>query len=356
MRRGHGRRAGSATTSSARTRRSTPSRSGSPSCSATRTALFTPTGSMANQLGLRLHVAPRRGAGLRLARPRPARRAGRGRSVLRHLVAVLGGRRAGCSTAAEPLALMITGAGAYQVNTALVVVENTHNFGGGTVQPLDEIRGAAQGHPRTVGSRMHLDGARLWNAHVASGVPLADLRRASSTPCRSASARASARRSARCWSGRRRRWREARIWRKRFGGGMRQVGILAAAGLLRARRTTSSGWPTTTPGPAAFAEAVRRRRRRARSTPRWCETNILVLDVSGAGLDAARRWPPRPLEQGVRIYAGGPDGGPAGLAPRRLRRRHRRGHRRGVRPAALRPGLSPDGQRLTPPVTAPRSS
>ena len=77
---------------------------------------------------------------------------------------------------------------------------------------------------------MHLDGARLWNAHVASGVALAEyaahfdtvsvcLSKGLGAPVGSllvGSADAIA---------------EARIWRKRFGGGMRQVGILAAAGL-----------------------------------------------------------------------------------------------------------------------------
>ena len=114
--------------------------------------LFTPSGSMANQLGLRLHVAPGRGAGLRLAW-RTSLRAELGAAAVFSgiTVAVLGGRRAGCSTAAEPLALMITGAGAYQVDTALVVVENTHNFGGGTVQPLDADPRSCARRPASVG-------------------------------------------------------------------------------------------------------------------------------------------------------------------------------------------------------------
>ena len=134
--------------------------------------LFTPTGSMANQLGLRLSVAP----GHELVC-----------DSLAHVVraelgaaAVFSGISSrtwvaprGLLSAADPLGLMITGAGAYQVNTALVVVENTHNFGGGTVQPIDEIRLLRKGCAER-GVRMHLDGARLWNAHVASGVALAD--------------------------------------------------------------------------------------------------------------------------------------------------------------------------------------
>ena len=63
-------------------------------------------------------------------------------------------------------------AGPYLVSTAAVAVENTHNFGGGTIQPYDRL--VALGELcRAEGLGYHLDGARLWNAHVATGVPLA---------------------------------------------------------------------------------------------------------------------------------------------------------------------------------------
>ena len=59
-------------------------------------------------------------------------------------------------------------------------VENTHNFGGGTVQPLEDMRAVARlADERGIG--VHLDGARLWNAHVATGVPLRELRRLADT-------------------------------------------------------------------------------------------------------------------------------------------------------------------------------
>ena len=115
------------------------------------------------------------------------------------------------------------------VSTAAVAVENTHNFGGGAVVGVGEIERLRE-LTRPAGIALHLDGARLWNAHVATGVALATYGRLFDTvsvclskglgaPVGSLLA-ASAERIA-----------EARVWRKRLGGGMRQVGILAAAGL-----------------------------------------------------------------------------------------------------------------------------
>ena len=62
-------------------------------------------------------------------------------------------------------------AGPYLVSTAAVAVENTHNFGGGTIQPYDELVTLGE-LCRAEGLGYHLDGARLWNAHVATGVSL----------------------------------------------------------------------------------------------------------------------------------------------------------------------------------------
>jgi threonine aldolase len=120
-------------------------------------------------------------------------------------------------------------AGPYLVSTVAVAVENTHNFGGGTVQPLAELE-----RLRTVagdaGLALHLDGARLWNAHVASGVELPAYGRLFDTVsvCLSKGLGAPV---GSLVVGSREAIAEARIRRKRMGGGMRQVGILAAAGL-----------------------------------------------------------------------------------------------------------------------------
>ena len=237
----------------------------------------------------------------------------------------------GLLSAADPLALMITGAGAYQVNTALVVVENTHNFGGGTVQPIDEIRLLRKGAQER-GVHMHLDGARLWNAHVASGLALADYGREFDTvsvclskglgaPVGSVLVGSSAAMA------------EARIWRKRYGGGMRQVGILAAAGRY-ALGTTWSGWPTTTRG-----RAGRRRRspRRCRGVGPGPGRDQHPRDGRVRGRVDGRRSGGRGPRPGGTDLRRGAGSGPAGLAPRRLRRGDGRGDRRGVGTAAVRP-------------------
>ena len=189
--------------------------------------LFTPTGSMANQLGVRL-VAP---VGTELLC-----------DALAHVVrAELGAHAAlsGVTTrtwssvrgrvdAEQVLGLVEKSSSPYFVSTAAVAVEDTHNFGGGTVQPLDEVR-ALRKATRDIEVELHLDGARLWNTHVATGVPLAELAGDFDTVsvCLSKGLGApigsvlvsSAERIA-----------QARVWRKRLGGGMRQVGVLAAAG------------------------------------------------------------------------------------------------------------------------------
>jgi threonine aldolase len=113
--------------------------------------------------------------------------------------------------------------------TAAIAVENTHNRGGGLVQPLEQLQ-ALWDWSRRAGVDVHLDGARIWNASVASGVDLATyggladtasvcLSKGLGAPVGSVLV-ASAERIA-----------AARLWRKRLGGGMRQAGVLAAAGL-----------------------------------------------------------------------------------------------------------------------------
>jgi threonine aldolase len=191
-------------------------------------ALFTPTGSMANQLGVRLLVRP--GQELLCDTDAHVVRAELGAAAaLSGITTRTWTAQAGRLDAAAVAAMARPGAGPYFVSTAAVLVENTHNFGGGTVQPLEEIE-LLRRLTRDAGVSMHLDGARLWNAHVATGVPLATyaglfdtvsvcLSKGLGAPVGSVLA-STAERIA-----------EARVWRKRLGGGMRQAGILAAAGL-----------------------------------------------------------------------------------------------------------------------------
>jgi threonine aldolase len=111
----------------------------------------------------------------------------------------------------------------------LLCLENTHNRGGGTVWPLEQFR-AVVAAARRAGLLVHLDGARLFNAQAATGVPVSDYARVCDTAMVSFSKGLGAPvGSVLCGSAE--VIREARRLRKRLGGGMRQVGILAAAGL-----------------------------------------------------------------------------------------------------------------------------
>jgi threonine aldolase len=191
-------------------------------------ALFTPTGSMANVLAVRSVV-------------------GVGQEVLCEASAHIARAELGAHAAYTGLTMrtwihprgqvdlptiqtiFAPDMGPFFVPTAAISVENTHNFAGGAVLPLPDLRDLRE-YATGVGVRVHMDGARIWNAHVATGVPLAEygavadvmavcLSKGLGAPIGSlvvGSADAIG---------------EARIWRKRMGGGMRQVGILAAAGL-----------------------------------------------------------------------------------------------------------------------------
>jgi threonine aldolase len=120
-------------------------------------------------------------------------------------------------------------AGEHYPRTRVLELENTHNRGGGAVYPLERVR-ALGALARARGLELHLDGARLWNACAASGVAPADYAAPATTisVCLSKGLGAPVG-SVVC--GPRDLVTEARRLRKRLGGGMRQAGILAAAGL-----------------------------------------------------------------------------------------------------------------------------
>ncbi|MGH8827917.1 MAG: threonine aldolase family protein, partial [Jiangellaceae bacterium] len=191
-------------------------------------ALFTVTGSLANVLGVRTHVAP--GQELLCEAQAHVVRAELGAHATWNGVTTRTWSHPRGHVDVDAVAgLMAPDAGPYLVSTAAVAVENTHNFAGGTIQPLDDLerlRALVDG----TGVRLHLDGARLWNAHVATGVPLEAygtlfdtvavcLSKGLGAPVGSVLAGSSEAIA------------EARQWRKRMGAGWRQAGVLAAAGI-----------------------------------------------------------------------------------------------------------------------------
>lgn len=190
-------------------------------------ALFVATGSLGNQLGLRLACPP---GGELLCDD--------GAHVITYelgAAAVLAGisSRTFPSTGGVPdpgaLLAMIRDGAYGTVPTKAIALEQTHNRAGGVVVPYDVLEAVSAG-ARAAGLRLHIDGARLWNASVATGIEphaygtLADtisvcFSKGLGAPVGSVlvgSAAAIA---------------EARVWRKRLGGAMRQAGVLAAAAL-----------------------------------------------------------------------------------------------------------------------------
>ncbi|HEV2414105.1 MAG TPA: GntG family PLP-dependent aldolase [Candidatus Dormibacteraeota bacterium] len=118
----------------------------------------------------------------------------------------------------------------HQPLSAAVTFENTHNRHGGIVWPLEDLRAASDAaHDR--GLRVHLDGARIFNAAVALGVEAKEIAATADTVTFCLS-KGLACPIGSIFCGSEEDVEEARRWRKRLGGGMRQVGVLAAAGLI----------------------------------------------------------------------------------------------------------------------------
>jgi threonine aldolase len=251
-------------------------------------ALFTPTGSMANVLAVRSLV-------------------GVGQEVLCEASAHIARAELGAHGAltgltmrtwvgrpvdlAQVEAMFAPDLGPFFVPTRAISMENTHNFGGGAVTPIQDMQAVRRfADERGVG--VHLDGARIWNAHVATGTPLADygatadvlavcLSKGLGAPVGSLVVGAAD------------AIQDARVWRKRMGGGMRQVGVLAAAGLHALDHHLDR-----------LAEDHEHARLLAEACgvdPGTVDTNIVVVDVPDAPavVDACRG-------QGVLVSAVGP--------------------------------------------------
>ncbi len=189
-------------------------------------ALFFPTGTMANQAALWLLGEP-------------------GTEVYAHWdshivnweiagVAALAGLQArivteGAVMEAAALRRMFRPHSVHAPRASVVCAENTHNGGGGRVTPLTALRAITE-TAAEAGLPVHLDGARLWNAAVATGTSLAEFASCARTVMVSFSKGLGAPVGA-ALAGDEEPMRKAWEVRKRFGGGMRQSGILAAAAL-----------------------------------------------------------------------------------------------------------------------------
>ena len=247
-------------------------------------ALFVPTGSMGNQIAVRLHTRPgqevvieERGhvynyemaamSAVSGALARPVKSAD-GSGVL--------------AWADVKAAVHANDAPYYVARTGLLVLENTHNFAGGAVMTVSRTEELCDG-ARSLGLAVHLDGARVFNAAAALGVKVAAL----AAPVDSVMFCLSKGLGAPVGSvllGTRAFIEEARRWRKLLGGGMRQAGVLAAAGLVALEES-----------PPKLLEDHANARRLAegvaelpgvRLEPGRVQTNIVIFDATGTGLSS----------------------------------------------------------------------
>lgn len=190
-------------------------------------ALFTPSGTMANQLALATQTQPGDEVLIDSAAHSVQYECGAAAALsglqLRSIESPSGGLRV------EDLRPLVRPPIYYSPRTRLVQMENTHNARGGEVFDLERMREVAA-WARTAGLRVHLDGARLWNASVATGVPLQDYAACADTVSVCFSKGLGAPVGSALASDTETIQRAHRL-RKMWGGGMRQVGILAAAAL-----------------------------------------------------------------------------------------------------------------------------
>ena len=174
--------------------------------------------------------------------------------------------------------------GPHNAPTTLIAVENTHNLAGGTVYPLetiDEI--GTEAHDR--GLKFHIDGARIFNASVATGVPVARIAREADSVmfCLSKGLGAPV---GSMLVGAAGDIDEARLYRKRLGGGMRQAGVLAAAGLIALEES-----PLRLHEDHANARYLAERLAEIPGIevdPSRVRTNILIFDISGLGISTQK--------------------------------------------------------------------
>ena len=172
----------------------------------------------------------------------------------------------------------------YDSQTALVCLENSHNMAGGTLYTADQITDICE-RAHAAGLKVHLDGARVFNAAVALGVEVAQI--ASNLDsvmfCLSKGLGAPV---GSMVVGSHAFIEKARIYRKMFGGGMRQVGVLAAAGRI-ALEESPKRLNIDHQNAQRLAEGIAQIPS-LRIDPRSVKTNIVIFDCKETGMDAVQ--------------------------------------------------------------------
>jgi threonine aldolase len=251
-------------------------------------AVFLPSGTMCNAIAFRLHIRPGGDEALLHRTSHPALfEAGGPASISGTMIRALDGE-GGMFTPEDLAAAIHPGRGddRYKPRSRLVSVEQTTNMGGGRIWPLERVRGVLD-VARANGLRAHLDGARLMNAVVASGVDAATWAGGFDTAWIDFSKGLGAPVGA-CLAGSQELIAEAWRYKQMWGGAMRQAGIIAAAGLYALDHHVDR-----------LAEDHLRARRLAEGLaelpgvgidPATVETNIVIAEVADpAGLCARLR-------------------------------------------------------------------
>ncbi len=243
-------------------------------------ALFLPTGSMGNQIAIKLHtrvgdeiIIEERGHIFNYEMGAPSAVAGVMIRVVR------AANENAMLTWAEIESALHINLPYYACPTGLICLENTHNFGGGSVMSAEQT-GEICHKAHDLNLPVHLDGARIFNAAVAQNDTVENLSR----DCDSVQFCLSKGLGAPIGSmllGKKDFIEEARVWRKRLGGGMRQVGILAAAGLI-ALEESPKRLHVDHENARLLAEGAANLKGVSIDAER-VQTNIVIFDVSQTG-------------------------------------------------------------------------
>ena len=262
-------------------------------------ALFVPSGTMGNQAAIKAHTRP----GQEVICEERAH-------ILNYEMAMMSAF-SGCLPRAlraaagiltwKLIASELRGRSDHRAPTGLISLENTSNMVGGTVYP-PEVADDICNRAHAAGLPVHLDGARIFNAAVFLGRPVAELTRRFDSVmfCLSKGLGAPV---GSLLVGSRDFIEDARQVRKMLGGGMRQAGVLAAAGLV-ALEEGPRHLQVDHDNARFLAEALAALRG-VRIDPTQVVTNILILDVSGAGVSAPE-LSKRLLQRGILADANSP--------------------------------------------------
>lgn len=244
-------------------------------------AIFVPSGTMANQLAIKAHTEPGDEVIIEAASHAYNFEGGAGAVLSGVQFQPLQGRRG----VLEPSQVgdAVRPADHHFPLTRLICLENTHNRGGGAIYPVEKMAEIYR-FAKSKGLQVHLDGARLWNASVATGVKPQEYGRwaDSVSVCLSKGLGSPI---GSLVAGPKPFIERVHRFRKMFGGGMRQIGIIAAAGIY-ALDHHFERLKEDHQNAKRLAQGLEKMKR-VSIDPDLVETNILIFDIEETGMAAA---------------------------------------------------------------------